>query len=91
MPIIYKLEIPLMALALYDNPITLDRELYRDGYITTRASKSGVDLKMIPRSWEPPDGASWLKPWEDGQIQGDWRALGDVLDTDMIDNPYFVG
>ena len=85
MPIIYKLEILLMAQALYDNPITQDRELYKDGYITTRASKSGVELKLIPRSWEPPVGTSWLKPWEDGQIQGDWRALGDVLEMIPVD------
>lgn len=85
MPIIYKLEILLMAQALYDNPVTQNRELYKDGYITTRASKSGVDLKMLPRSWEPPAGTSWFEPWENGKIQGDWQALGDVLETNPVD------
>lgn len=84
MPIIYKLEILLMALALYDNPVTQVRELYKDGYITTRASKSGVDLKMLPRSWEPPVGTSWFEPWEDGKIQGDWQALGDIIEKGTV-------
>lgn len=74
--------------ALYDNPHTLRRELYVNGLIDREADFYTVvmasDTGIHP--WDYETGFNWAVHWEDGQVQGDWEALGGILEMIPVDD-----